>query len=198
MNKSGGQQDKADVKPNPKFDFGTPELRKRFLFALENANAKGDKHVRIYSHPLDFYYKKRSDGKSLINQRQKDAGDRLYNDYEKGSFVRYGVASYARERIDGGRSGDGLNEVQESARERFSKALRALGDDLSIWIAFKVCCDDTYMKNLDIPYYETSNQAMARLREVLDRLADHYGMPRYFTPVERAAQAGNEQAKPLS
>lgn len=168
----------ADIKEHIKFDFGTPELRQKFEFALRAADNKGGKHIRLYSHPLDYYYNKRIAGKSLINQRQKDAGDRLYRDYEAGCFVRYGIASWAKEKVDGFKSGDGLSDSQMNARERFREAMKFLSDDISIWIAFKVCCDDTYMNKIGLEHYPTSTQAMARLREVLDRLADHYGMPK--------------------
>lgn len=167
-----------DIKPHPKYDFGTPELRKKFEFAVEAVDAKGAKAIRVYSHPLDFYYRKRQKDKPLINQRQKDAGDRLQRDFDKGSYLRYGVASYASERVDCAQSGVGLSDTQEDARERFTKAMKHLSDDISIEIAINVCCFGMFMKDIIIPYYENANQAMARLREVLDRLGDFYGMPR--------------------
>ena len=181
--------EKVDLKEHFKFDFGTPELRKKFEFALEAADNRGGKHIQLYSHPLDYYYKKRQGGKPLINQRQKDAGDRLYKDYELGCFVRYGIASYAKERVDGFKSGDGLTSSQVGARERFRSALKFLSDDVSIWIATQVCCFDVYMNKIGLEHYPTSNQAMARLREVLDRLADHYGIPRYhYIPAAKRAK----------
>jgi hypothetical protein len=170
---------KGDVKPKLKFDFGTPELRKRFEFAVEETDNYGTKAVRVYSHPLDFYYRKRQKDRPLINQRQKDAGNALQRDFDKGCYLRYGVASYAREKVDCAQSGVGLSDTQEDARQRLTKAMKFLADDISIEIAISVCCFGLFMKDITIPYYESTNQSMARLREVLDRLGDFYGMQKY-------------------
>ena len=160
------------IKEHPKYDFGTPEVRERFLFKVET-DKEGKRLRNISSHPLDYYF-----SKDILSQRQHEAGIKLHRDFEVGNFVRYGASScFVKDRVDGTRNGDNLADHQLDARARWNAALDYLGDDISKKLACTVCCMGHYLAALTIPYYATSALAMPRLKEVLDKLADHYGMP---------------------
>lgn len=164
----------ATVKDGTKYDFGTPELRKRFEWRLINSPEGGGKCLKSYGHPLDFYERKK-----LITTRQHNAGEKLMKDFEVGSFQRMGIAGYTRGMVDhSSRSPDYLTHRTVAARESFYQAMKFLDNDISCTLAYEVCCFGEYIRKiLPVSVYVTVPPAMARLKETLEKLADFYGLP---------------------
>ena len=122
--------------------------------------------------------------RGLVDARQVEAGERLRADYERASIAPRITMRWAA-RVDGGDGGDRLDpaSAQIAAKRRFDAAVAAAGPGLADVLWRVVCAGDP------LPAAEKALGWPARAGRVvltlaLDRLADHYRLPR-----ERSAGA---------
>lgn len=148
--------------------------------------ADGDSAVerRFFNHrecPLAWLRRRRDRaGRPLIDDRQFAAGMRLRNDFERGGLSPRVTASWTA--LPVGRAGaasqrGGLDpsDSQMSARQRFRRAVAALGPGLAE-VAIRTCCAyeglEAVEKSLDWP----ARSGKVVLSLALTRLADYYGI----------------------
>ena len=139
--------------------------------------------VNLTESPLGWLlHRKGSDGKSLLSQEQYDAGERLRVDFEKAQMspsitsdiTRPMTSSSSKRRHDAGKS-VAMHETAIAAKERFFKALDAVGADLAD-VLIEVCCHlkgmDEAEKHLHLP--QRSGKIVLAI--ALTRLGHHYGL----------------------
>lgn len=115
--------------------------------------------------------------RGLLDARQVEAGERLRATYETASIAPGTTMRWAA-RVDGG-GGDRLDPTtaQLAAKRRFDAAVAAVGPGLADVLWRVVCANET------LPVAERAMGWPARAGRVvltlaLDRLADHYQLPR--------------------
>lgn len=123
--------------------------------------------------------------RGLLDARQVEAGERLRADYERSSIAPSVTMRWAA-RVDGG-GHDGLDPTtaQLAARRRFDAAIAATGPGLADMLWRVVCANEA------LPVAEKAMGWPARAGRVvltlaLDRLADHYRLPRACPAPPRA------------
>ena len=106
-----------------------------------------------------------------IDEFAWQAGDRLFRDWvASGGQGR--AADMSLLRVDGGR-GEGLNDAQLQARDRVTKALRAVDEELSpVLVAVVLCGDSTRDWATRMGHHERAGILAMELG--LRRLARHY------------------------
>jgi len=116
------------------------------------------------------------EGKPLIDEPQFLAGERLRRDFTLANLMpRLTVDLTAP--VVAGRRGAGSSELSDiavAARQRFSRALAALGPDLAN-VAVDVCCHLKEFNVAESTQDWPDSAALVVLKLALDRLADHYG-----------------------
>lgn len=113
-------------------------------------------------------------GKKLIDDVQFLAGERFRRDFTLASLMPRLVADLEAPVVAGrrGAAHGEFSDITVAARQRFSRAVEAMGPDLS-GIAIDVCC---HLKELNATGAGwPDNAALVVLRLALDRLAQHYG-----------------------
>lgn len=132
-------------------------------------------------------------GAPLIDDKQFLAGERLRRDFTLANLMPRLTADLEAPAVAGrrGAGGSEITDIALAARQRFSRALEALGSDLS-GVAVDVCC---HLKPLDAAE-STANwpgsAALVVLKLALDRLAHHYGFHARGRTRLRAWQASEE------
>jgi hypothetical protein len=124
-----------------------------------------------------LFHRKGLDGRTLITEWQFRAGERLRADFTLAQLApRLGV-DFSAPVVSGrrGAKSGNLPETVLAAKQRFSRALGAVGPGLSD-LLFDVCC---HLKGLEAAEKGKGwprRSARIVLRIALDRLAAHYGM----------------------
>lgn len=119
-------------------------------------------------------------GKPWLAAHAATAGDRLRRDFEIGRLQPRVTANWSASVSDGRRSGDNsgiaeLTDMALAARQRFDRAVRAVGPELS-GVLIDICC---FLKGLETVERERrwpARSAKLVLRLALERLANHYGL----------------------
>jgi hypothetical protein len=140
--------------------------------------------VNLAESPLAWLRTRRGrDGRSLIDEAQFAAGERLRADHAFGQIVpglaRPSWEGIATGRIDGGRgAGRGgvadLSDQTVAARERVERALRAVGQELTP-VLLAVCCELKGLEQVEKERGWPARSAKIILSLALTRLARHYG-----------------------
>jgi hypothetical protein len=128
--------------------------------------------------PLSWLYRRRgSDGRTLITQLQYEAGERLRSDFTLAQLTpRMGV-DFTAPVVAGrrGAKGQDIPEMVLAAKQRFSRALAAVGPGLSD-ILTDICCHLIGLEAAERQKGWPQRSAKVVLQIALDRLAAHYGM----------------------
>jgi Domain of unknown function (DUF6456) len=139
--------------------------------------------VNLGESPLGWLrHRKGSNGKALLSQEQYEAGERLRCDFEKAqmspritSDITNPMTSSSGKRSGDAGNGVAMQEAAMAAKERFFKALDAVGADLSD-VLIEVCCHlkgmDEAEKQLRLP--QRSGKIVLQI--ALTRLGQHYGL----------------------
>ncbi len=119
-------------------------------------------------------------GEPFLSVAAFDAGERLAADFTRGQMQPRITASWEpRLELSGGRRGAGGAEISDgamAARDRFARAVEAMGPELS-GVAVDVCC---FAKGLEVVERERlwpARSAKLMLRTALLALARHYAPP---------------------
>lgn len=164
-------------------DFGTEELQGQYKGQMveEKAGKHGGKRKRnTIQVPLDFYYRKNS-----INYRQYSAGVRLYQLFLRAGMIQRITPSY---NVVGSRTTKDAHQRtdrQYAALSKWREALDAIAGDNGKVIAVNVCCYGFLLKDINLPYYSESYLLTPRFKEVLDDLAEFFGIPEGYDSRER-------------
>jgi hypothetical protein len=119
-------------------------------------------------------------GEPWLRPHAATAAERLRRDFEIGRLQPRVTANWSASVSDGRRSGDNsgladLTDMALAARQRFDKAVRAVGPELS-GVLIDICC---FLKGLETVERERrwpARSAKLVLRLALERLARHYGL----------------------
>ena len=128
--------------------------------------------------PLGWLFRRTGpDGRGLITEWQFKAGERLRSDFTLAQLnPRLGVDFTAP--VVAGRRGaksETLSETVLAAKQRFTRALAAVGPGLSD-LLFDVCCHLTGLEAAEKQKGWPQRSAKIVLQIALDRLAAHYGI----------------------
>jgi len=128
--------------------------------------------------------------RGLVSAAQFEAGEKLRRDCTLGQLTpRMGVDLSMPA---GRRSGAApLSDTVLAAKQRFNRALRAVGPELS-GVLFDVCCDLRGLEESERARGWPRASAKVVLRLALDRLAAHYGMLRRASSPIRSWSAEDE------
>jgi len=146
--------------------------------------ANGIRHhvmVNAAETPLGWLRnRKGSDGKALISEAEFEAGERLRTDFTKAGLTSKVTAdwSLAPGTAPKGRGGASQLEITDmalAARQRFAKALDAVGPGLND-ILVEVCCHLHGLEDAERGLGWPKRAAKVVLKIALGRLADHYGL----------------------
>lgn len=135
-------------------------------------------------------------GKPLIDDTQYLAGERLRRDFTLGQLAPRLAVDLTAPVVAGRRGAQHgeLSDIALAARQRFSRAISALGPGLSD-VAIDVCCHLKEPSSAESTQGWSDSAALTVLRIVLDRLAAHYGFVVQGTrPRVRAWRAPDEGA----
>lgn len=116
-------------------------------------------------------------GDPFLKTRELVAGERLREDFERAGLGP-NITQNWRRFLTAGTSGGPASDPGEgalAARERVSKALRALGPGLSD-IAFRCCCFLEGLEAAEKRLGWSKRSGKVVLKIALERLADHYGL----------------------
>lgn len=126
-------------------------------------------------------YRKGANGKPLLSQEQYDAGERMRSDFERAQMAPSITADLSRamggstsRRAGNASSIMSIGESALAAKERFFKALDAVGPDLSD-VLVEVCCYVKGMEEAEKQLHLPQRSGKVVLQIALTRLALHYG-----------------------
>lgn len=128
--------------------------------------------------PLSWLRSRRDGkGRPLISDVQYLAGERLRMDFERAMLARRTTTNWDMAGA-GGRSGNVTAEISDgalAARERYMKALDAVGPELASMLA-QVCCLAAGLEQAERMLNLPQRSGKAVLGLALTALARHYGM----------------------
>jgi len=137
----------------------------------------------VSESPLTRLYARRTaTGRSYISDTQFEAGERFRKDFECGRLQPNISANYHRAMAGSSKTAGsaGAHEISDfalDARKRVTRAIEALGPDLS-GVAVDICC---FLKGLELVESERRwppRSAKLMLRTALSTLSRHYGISR--------------------
>jgi hypothetical protein len=130
--------------------------------------------------PLTWLRTRRDrNGEPLISDQQYLAGERLRMDFERATLARRTTTNWDMAGA-GGRGGNvsaDLSDQAIAARERYARALEAVGPELSSILA-QVCCLSAGLEQAERVLNLPQRSGKAVLGLALTALARHYGMLR--------------------
>lgn len=131
--------------------------------------------------PLGWLRRRRNGrGEAYLDDAQVEAGERLRNDFEIAGLSPKITASWSGIPADKGRRQPtemDPTEVQVAARQRFHKAMDALGPDLAD-VAVRVCCSLEGLEAVEKAQGWPVRSGKVVLAIALERLVVHYGLDR--------------------
>jgi hypothetical protein len=128
----------------------------------------GQKQARVETQSLLDRYMRRE----LIEQREFDAGQKLYRLWRKSGSPFTVVGTYG---VDVRGGGDGSAEKQAEAWHAYCGACNAMGRRLAA-VVVRVCCYDEPAHTASRAQGNSKDAGLALLRAGLDELADHWRM----------------------
>lgn len=158
--------------------------------APSQTNAAPDARLRNECESPLAWLARRKDtsGNPLIGVEQFAAGERLRQDFTRGSMLPRIGANWSAPVARGRRGGSGEIHIADSvlaAKERVNRAVLAVGPELA-GVLFDVCC---FLKGLETVEQERGwprRTSKIVLGLALDRLARHYGIAVEISGRERA------------
>lgn len=154
-------------------DFGSPLLRAKRAGELVEEPGPGGlpvRHVRLLADPLDRYLSRGElvGRHAAAATRLRDLWHRCH--FEAGLTMRWG------ERVGGSSAPDSekMTETTAAARQRFAKALRAVGVRLSSVLS-RVICEGVSARDWATETGRHPSSGIEMLRLALDLVADHWG-----------------------
>jgi hypothetical protein len=160
---------------DPQYETPTPEL----LASGGVVKLPSKAHFNTLTCPCTTYL-----AKSQITTRQHDAARRMYETY-CASLILKGLKSSSYEGMPssgGTYSGINVTERMMIARREYDAAVRAIHGDSGKAVIKAVVCDEmsvSFVTTLHLPHlkeYKTPAQLMARFKDALTDLANHYGL----------------------
>ena len=125
--------------------------------------------VNVGESPISWLH-----SRGHIDDRQRDAGERLRLDYERAQLSPNITMSWNPVRVDGGGSSDLTpSERQVAARERFDGALAEAGSGLKD-VLWRVVCAGEAMSEAEKELGWPARSGKLVLKLALDRVADFY------------------------
>lgn len=151
-----------------------------------------DVPVQTCESPLGWLYRRRDrSGERLISETQLQAGERLRVDFEIAQLRPRLTVDWGRAASGGGQRGAGaegalnLSERAVAARERFGRALQAVGPELAS-VLVDVCCHLKGLEQLEKAAGWPQRSAKIVLLMGLSALVRHYGLGGREREEERA------------
>ncbi len=134
--------------------------------------------VNLAETPLGWLRRRKgSNGKALLSETQFEAGERLRVDFTSAQMSQRVTADWSVQ-LDGNRRQGGsdltLSEKALAARQRFYKALEAVGPGLAEPLV-DVCCHLNGLEDAERRMGWPQRSGKVVLAIALERLADHYG-----------------------
>jgi hypothetical protein len=125
--------------------------------------------------PLAWLARRRGrDGRSLIEQHQLQAGERLRLDFTVADLMPRTTTNWSSPMSSGGGGAVDPTDTMTDARRRVHKALDSVGPELS-GLLLDVCCFLKGLEDIERARQWPSRSAKIVLQLALDRLARHYG-----------------------
>jgi hypothetical protein len=128
--------------------------------------------VNLAESPLGWLF-----ARSLLTQRQFDAGERLRWDWERGQLAPHVTMAWDSAPMARGRSGSAprpdLTGAQIDARRRFEAAIASAGPGLAD-ILWRVVCAGDGMREAETALGWPARAGKLVLTLALDRIADYY------------------------
>jgi len=128
--------------------------------------------VNLAESPLGWLF-----ARSLLTQRQFDAGERLRWDWERGQLAPHVTMSWDSAPLARGRGGSAprpdLTGAQIDARRRFDAAIASAGPGLAD-ILWRVVCAGDGMREAESALGWPARAGKLVLTFALDRIADYY------------------------
>lgn len=119
-------------------------------------------------------------GEPYLSAAAFDAGDRLANDFTRGQMQPRITASWEPRLETGGAvraaGGGEISDSAMAARDRFARAVEAMGPELS-GVAMDVCCFGKGLETVERERLWPARSAKLMLRAALLALARHYAPP---------------------
>ena len=149
--------------------------------------------------PLDWLRRRKGpDGRALITQEEYDAGERLREDFTRAQLTPRVTGDLSAPMTRSGRRGPpealNLSEAALAAKQRYQKALDAVGPQLAGVLVY-VCCHLGGLEEAERAFGWPQRSGKVVLQLALERLAEHYGMRR--SPRAQAFRSWREPgAKP--
>lgn len=139
--------------------------------------------------PLDWLRRRRDKtGRALISAVEFSAGERLRSDFTLGQVGPRTTMSWSPVQGDGGgawRDGElTLPERAAAARERFRRAMKAVGPDFAN-VLYDVCCAEIGLGDLEARSGWPRRSGKLVLQLALRALARHYGFAAGGAPFEQ-------------
>lgn len=136
--------------------------------------------VNLGESPLGWLsHRKDTNGQPFLAAYHVEAGDRLRADFTKGQVTPVMTQNWGAVPRDKNRAGPSagltLGEASLAARQRFEKAVQAMGPDLAD-IVVRTCCYLQGMEAAEKEHGWPARSGKVILKLALDRLANHYGL----------------------
>jgi Domain of unknown function (DUF6456) len=132
--------------------------------------------------PLDAFAKRLDrDGRPIISSAQREAGERLAADFQRGQMMPRVTADWSEPTHSSGTrrttpgAGVEMSDAVAAARQRVSLAIDAVGSELS-GVVIDVCCFETGLVETERRHALPQRSAKIVLQLGLTRLARHYGI----------------------
>jgi Domain of unknown function (DUF6456) len=132
--------------------------------------------------PLDAFAKRLDrDGRPIISSAQREAGERLAADFQRGQMMPRVTADWSEPTHSAGTrrttpgAGVEMSDAVAAARQRVSLAIDAVGSELS-GVVIDVCCFETGLVQTERRHALPQRSAKIILQLGLTRLARHYGI----------------------
>lgn len=134
----------------------------------------GGMYLNTVQIPLDAYLKKKPGG---INAAQHEAGNRLYEIFKAGGFDSVGRSFLDRLNdpvVDRSAVVGGYTEHQIDCMRALMRAMQAVNGAVGKHVIRLVVLEGYWLKELEVQTYPRPSEMMARFREALDDLVDHF------------------------
>jgi len=139
-----------------------------------------ERRVNMGESPLGWLARRKdATGRAFLEDYHVEAGDRLRADFTKGKSTPVVTQNWGAVPRDKTRAGPtdmlSLSEAALAARQRFERAVNAMGPDLAD-MAVRACCHLQGMEAAEKERGWPARSGKVVLKLALERLAAHYGL----------------------
>jgi len=139
-----------------------------------------ERRVNLGESPLGWLSRRKdTNGEPFLAAYHVEAGDRLRSDFTKGQMtpmVTQNWGALPRDKSKASASSNlSLSEVAMAARQRYEKAIKAMGPDLAD-VVVRTCCYLQGMEAAEKAHGWPARSGKVVLKLALDRLAEYYGL----------------------